>query len=64
MELEGSPDLRALVADFCQLTGVNPNHSQWLQSDAPLGQLEDSRDMQNLVSSLLLRMIGMEVSLP
>ncbi len=64
MELAGSHDLRALVQDFCQLTGVNPNHTQWLQSEAEAGRLEDSKDMQNLVSSLLLRMIGMEVSLP
>jgi hypothetical protein len=64
--LETSQDLRVLHEDLCQLAGVNPTLGQWLQEEgggAASAELRTHQDVQQWVAGLLLRLIGMEISL-
>lgn len=62
--LESCNDVRAWLQDVSLLAGVDPARRDWLREDeTPTAELRSQADIQQLLSSLLVRLIGMEVSL-
>ncbi|MBT9585019.1 hypothetical protein IV102_16875 [bacterium] len=62
--LESRDDVRAWLQDVSLLAGVDPTRRDWLrEEDVPTTELRSQADIQQLLSSLLVRLIGMEVSL-
>lgn len=62
--LQSCDDVRAWLHDVSLLAGVDPARRDWLrEDDAPATELRNQADIQQLLNSLLVRLIGMEVSL-
>ncbi|MBS2036825.1 hypothetical protein JST97_17675 [bacterium] len=65
--MESSEELRALCLDLSRLAGVSPDCREWLLAEVTpptRAAIESHSDMHQLLSSLLVRLIGMEVDLP
>lgn len=64
-ELQSADALRCLLTDMCQLMGVNPTADVLQSRDRPTSsKMEQGAEVRELLASLLVRLIGMEVPLP
>ena len=62
--MDSCDDVRVWLHDVSLLAGVDPSRRDWLrEDDDPATELRSQADIQHLLSSLLVRLIGMEVSL-
>ncbi len=61
--LETVRDFRGLVQDLYQLAGVDRDRNPWFKDEGASAELNQNSDFRELVSSLLIRLIGMEVPL-
>lgn len=62
--MDSCDDVRVWLHDVSLLAGVDPARRDWLrEDDDPATELRSQADIQHLLSSLLVRLIGMEVSL-
>lgn len=63
-DLENSNDVKRLCEDLCQLAGMPLGAFPWLEEVEATPQIASDARMQELITALLVRLIGMEVSVP
>jgi len=63
-DLETSTDVKRLCEDLCQLAGMPVGGYPWLEEAETTPPIASDARMQELIAALLVRLIGMEVSVP